>query len=212
MRGFSDASRIVIPGAITDRMIGFNKAGQTKVWVNENFGMNHPSNQSLEAHLDENLVLNNLVNAVSPKLDLAGDFLNGVSSSRTLSNALSFVKSHSGVAENILEANRVNVGGLSQQTSTILNSNIQVQPVHVQQPVQQWVTPTTHVQPQQYTPVTTSNVQVYQPAQTFQPGYVRAPVHFVYPSGVAPVTNQQHQGYNAYQAPVQNKFSFTTAQ
>jgi hypothetical protein len=107
-------------------MIGFNRQGQTKVWVNENFGMNHPANQSLDAHLDETSLLNSLVTAVSPKLDLTPDFLNGVRNSRTLLNALNFVRANAGVPENVLEANRVNVAGLSQQTSLVLNSNIQL--------------------------------------------------------------------------------------
>ncbi len=126
LRGYSDISKIVVPGAITDGMIGFNRQGQTKVWVNENFGMNHPANQSLDAHLDETSLLNSLVTAVSPKLDLTPDFLNGVRNSRTLLNALNFVRANAGVPENVLEANRVNVAGLSQQTSLVLNSNIQL--------------------------------------------------------------------------------------
>lgn len=67
LRGFSDISRIVVPAAITDRMIGFTKEGQTKVWVNENFGMNYPNYYHPEAKLNEGEVVANLVNAVAPR-------------------------------------------------------------------------------------------------------------------------------------------------
>jgi hypothetical protein len=33
-------------------MIGFNRLGQTKVWVNENFGMNHAGLHHSDATLD----------------------------------------------------------------------------------------------------------------------------------------------------------------
>jgi hypothetical protein len=88
--------------------------------------MNHPSNQSLEAYFDEALFLDSFVTVVSPKLDLSPDFLNAVRSSRTLENALNFTRANGGVAENLLEANRVNVGSFGQQTSAILNSNVAI--------------------------------------------------------------------------------------
>ena len=43
LRGYNDISKIIVPHSITDKMIAFTKEGQTKVWINENFGMNYPS-------------------------------------------------------------------------------------------------------------------------------------------------------------------------
>jgi hypothetical protein len=64
--------------------------------------MNHPNNQSVEAHFDEAQLLDSFVTAVSPKLDLNPDFLNSVRNSRTLENALNFTRANSGVAANVL--------------------------------------------------------------------------------------------------------------
>lgn len=48
-------------------MIAFTKEGQTKVWINENFGMNYPSHFTEGAELVENEVIKNIVNAISSK-------------------------------------------------------------------------------------------------------------------------------------------------
>lgn len=175
-------------------MIGFNRLGQTKVWVNENFGMNHPTNQSLEATLNESLVLNNLVAAVSPKLDLAPDFLNGVKNSRTLFDALNFVRANAGVPENVLEANRVNVAGFSQQRTSVLNSNIPVQQV-----------PQNFV-PQPQTSVVNPSVGLYQPPNVVQPSNVvqqgyRPPQQVNY-------GQPQTYGNSAYQQPIYSQQSY----
>jgi len=34
IKGYQETARMVVPGSITDKMIGFNEAGNTKVWVN----------------------------------------------------------------------------------------------------------------------------------------------------------------------------------
>ena len=199
-------SRFVIPGTITQNMIGFNRNGQTKVWVNENFGMNHPANQSLEVTLDEAHVLDSLVSAVSPKLDLTPDFFNGVRNSRTFLNALNFVKGNAGVPENVLEANRVNVAGLGQQSSTILNSNVQVQ---------HNVTPTFVPQTSNFV---ASHVPAYQPpVQTVHTGYVNPKVHFAHNYGTQAANlafqPRNVQPVSTYQpVQTQNKFSFTSPQ
>jgi hypothetical protein len=102
LRGFNDISRIIVPGSISDKMIGFTKEGQTKVWINENFGMNYPSNYNSETKLDEFQVITNLVNAVGPKTDLTPEFLNNLKASRSFNTALGFIRSNGGVPENVL--------------------------------------------------------------------------------------------------------------
>ena len=179
-------------------MIGFNRNGQTKVWVNENFGMNHPNNQSVEAHFDEAQLLDSFFTAVSPKLDLNPDFLNSVRNSRTLENALNFTRANGGVAANVLEANRVNVSSFGQQTSTVLNSNVAINLPAVQ------------------TTSSFSELRTYQPAPR---KWVAPNLYFVYnyESGEVrrveckPGSNTNIPASNQYQ-PVQNKFSFTTPQ
>lgn len=221
LRGYSDVSRIVVPAAITDKMIGFNKSGQTKVWVNENFGMNHPGNHHSEAVLDEAVLLNNLINAVSPRLDLSADFLNGVKNSRTLGNALNFIKANSGVTEAALENNQINVAtytGKSQvevlrdttpiQNAQQANTNTLVQPTSC------------YIQPQ---PV------YYQPPvgqQVIQSGYRAQSISFVPPSGsnlvqpthttstfIQPTGASFQSGYQVpryVESSGTNKFSFTS--
>jgi hypothetical protein len=186
-------------------MIGFNRNGNTKVWVNENFGMNHPANQSLEATFDEAHFLDNFVNAVSSKLDFAPDFWNGLKSSRTLENGLGFVRANGGVSDEVLRSNTINISGISQQRSEVLNSNVVVQPSVL----------TTVVPPVQRSTVV-SNFPVYQPAShTVQTGYVNPKVNFVHNySAQRESTIVGFQPRNAplvpaYQ-PVQNKFSFTS--
>lgn len=198
-------SRFVVPGAVTQGMIGFNRHGNTKVWVNENFGMNHPTNQSLEATFNEAYFLDSFVNAVSPKLDFTPDFWNGLRSSRTLENALGFVRANSGVSDDVLRSNSVNIAGFSQQRSSVLNSNVVVQPT----------INTTVIPPVQRSTVV-SNVPVYQPvSHTVQTGYVNPKVNFVHNYGAQrESTVVGFQPVNAplvstYQ-PVQSKFSFTS--
>ncbi|MDD2984733.1 MAG: hypothetical protein PHQ74_15245 [Crocinitomicaceae bacterium] len=230
LRGYSDVSRIVVPGAINDKMIGFNKSGQTKVWVNENFGMNHPGNHHSDATLDEAVLLNNLVNAVSSKLDLTPDFLNGVKNSRSIGNALNFIRANSGVTESVLENNQVNVANYTGKSQVpVLRDTTPVQNV-IPQTTSTFVQPTSFVQQPQ--PV------YYQPPvgqQVIQSGYRNQPASFVQPSGPSYVqpsgpsyvqptgTTSAFVGngssfQSGYQVPRYvesvgpNKFSFTTAQ
>ena len=223
LRGYSDVSRIVVPAAITDRMIGFNKSGQTKVWVNENFGMNHPGNHQSDATLDEAVLLNNLVNAISSKLDLTPDFLNGVKNSRTIGNALNFIRANSGVTESVLENNQVNVANYTGKSQvSVLRDTTPIQNVIPQTTTSTFVQPTGYVQQPQ--PV------YYQPPvgqQIIQSGYRNQPASFVQPSGQSYVqpagTSSAFVGngssfQSGYQVPRYvesvgpNKFSFTTAQ
>lgn len=217
LRGYSDVSKLVVPGAITDRMIGFNKSGQTKVWVNENFGMNHPGNHHSDATLDEAILLTNLINAVSPKVDLAPEFLNGVKNSRSFGNALNFIRNNCGVPENVLESNQVNVSTLVEQSQVpVLRDTTPIQnapSTFVQQIPSTFVqqTPAGYVQqPPVY----------YQPAvgqQSIQSGYRNQSISFVQPgvsSSFVPAGSFQ-SGYKVprYADSVgTNKFSFTGAQ
>lgn len=45
--GFKELYSKVGPFEITDRMIGFTPHGFVKVWMNENFALNHPSIESI---------------------------------------------------------------------------------------------------------------------------------------------------------------------
>ena len=83
-------------------MIGFTSQGHTKVWVNENFGMNYPSHFIKEAQLNERVVINNLVNAISPHADLPNDYVSSLKSSDSFNNAINFIRSNGGVSEAVL--------------------------------------------------------------------------------------------------------------
>jgi hypothetical protein len=167
--------------------------------------MNHPANQSLEATFNEAQFLDSFFNAVSPKLDFTLDFWNGLRSSRTLENALGFVRANSGVSDDVLRSNSVNVAGFSQQTSTVLNSNVFVQPTVI-----------TTLVPQVQRSTVVSNAPVYQlSSHTVQTGYVHPKVNFVHNYGVqkeSTVVGFQPRNaplVSTYQ-PVQSKFSFTS--
>ena len=43
LEGYETAYQKVGPFRVNDQMIGFNNQGEAKVWVNENFALNHPS-------------------------------------------------------------------------------------------------------------------------------------------------------------------------
>ena len=45
LEGYENAYNKCGPFLVNDNMIGFNKQGEAKVWVNENFANNHPSNR-----------------------------------------------------------------------------------------------------------------------------------------------------------------------
>lgn len=219
MKGYADLSTFVVPAAITDRMIGFNKSGQTKVWVNENFGMNHPGYHHSDATLDEASVLNNLVNAVSSKLDLAPEFLNSVRNSRRFSDALNFIRSNGGVADNVLQNNRVNFAGLTSTNVAILKDTTPVQNLPVQsipvQNVQNVPLQNAFVSHPPTNFVQTPSVY-YQPQvvpQSVQSGFRVPPVN--YQSTVIPTTTSFQSGYQVprYVDSVgPNKYSFVGAQ
>lgn len=71
IRGFNAIRELVVPHNITDRMIGFTPEGRTKIWINENFGMNYPSHVIQNATLDQANVIDNLLNAIASRTDLA---------------------------------------------------------------------------------------------------------------------------------------------
>ena len=198
-------------------MIGFNKSGQTKVWVNENFGMNHPGNHHSDAPLDEAILLTNLINAVSPKVDLAPEFLNGVKNSRLFGNALNFIRNNCGVPENVIESNQVNVSTLVEQSQVpVLRDTTPIQnapSTYVQQ------TPSTFVQQTPAGYVQQPPVY-YQPAvgqQSIQSGYRNQSISFVQ-LGVSSSFVPAGSFQSGYQVPRYadsvgtNKFSFTGAQ
>lgn len=234
LRGYSDVSRLVVPGPITDKMIGFNKSGQTKVWVNENFGMNHPGNHHSDATLDEAVLLNNLVNAISSKLDLSTDFLNGVKNSRSIGNALNFIRANSGVTEAVLENNQVNVANYTGKSQVqVLRDTTPIQNVVPQPTTSTFVQPTSYVQQPQpvyyQPPVGQQVIQSGYRSQQTTFGQPSGPISYVQPtqttstfvqpsgtsSGFVGNTPSFQSGYQVprYVEPVgQNKFSFTTAQ
>lgn len=200
-------------------MIGFNKSGQTKVWVNENFGMNHPGNHHSDATLDEAVLLANLINAVTPKVDLTPEFLNGVKNSRSFGNALNFIRNNSGVPENVLESNQVNVSALVGQTQVpVLRDTTPIQNApssFIQQ------TPPTFVH-QAQTPAGYAQQPpvYYQPAvgqQSIQSGYRSQSINYGQP-GVSSSFVQAGSFQSGYQVPRYadsvgtNKYSFTGAQ
>lgn len=123
LRGFNDTSKLVVPAQITDKMIGFTPNGQTKVWVNENFGMNYPVHYDADLDLNEAEVVHNLVNAVSTKSEFAPDYANALRSSGNFNNALNFIRTNSGVPTNVLESNRIDISRhLGRQNVGILNN------------------------------------------------------------------------------------------
>lgn len=127
LRGYNDISKLIVPHSITDKMIAFTKEGQTKVWINENFGMNYPSHFVEDAVLVENEVIKNLVNVIVAKGELNPDFVSTLKSSNSFNTALGFVRSNGGVPENILEANRINVQTYNGKTQVpILKDTTQV--------------------------------------------------------------------------------------
>ena len=144
---------MIVPGGITDKMIGFTKDGETKVWINENFGMNYPSHYIQDAKLNEGTVISNLLSAIAPRTDIDAQLVSAINSSGSFSNALGFIRSRGGVPENVLEANRINVASYSGQGSiSVLNNTTPiVQPTvqPVQPVVQPTVTPQYTYQPSQ---------------------------------------------------------------
>jgi hypothetical protein len=209
LRGFSDVSRIVTPGNITDKMIGFTPAGQTKVWVNENFGMNYPTNYNSEASLNENQLLVNLANAISPRTDLPADFWAALRGQSTINGALNWVKTNGGIAENILNENRINIANyIGQKEVSVLKDTAPIQGLVEPKPLH-CVPPTRTVD---Y--VSTGYVQ---PVNT---GYRNPSVNFAY--NPQPITSNfigtsstyQPVSYQVptYQPVGTSKFSFTGAQ
>lgn len=129
LRGYFDLKSFVVPAAITDKMLGFNKRGQTKVWINENFGMNHAGYHHSEAQVNESEVLRSLVNAISSKLDLPANLLEQVKNAGSLTNAMNIVRSNSGVAANVLEGNNVNFSAYTGQGQVqVLRDTTPIQP------------------------------------------------------------------------------------
>jgi hypothetical protein len=104
---------MVVPGQITDKMIGFTQSGQTKVWVNENFGMNYPAYYVKDTKLNESTVINNLLNVLNDKTTFNAEYLNGIRNNNTISGALNFVRSNSGISQLVLDSNRINISKYS---------------------------------------------------------------------------------------------------
>lgn len=227
LRGYSDIAQIkhVVPGAITDRMIGFTRSGQTRVWVNENFGMNHPANYTHDSEhehaIDEAFLLNSLVSAITPKVDLPQDFLNNVVGTRTLSGALNWIRNNGQVPANLLEANTVSAGTLSGQNQVnVLKDTTQIQQTQPVPPVPQMC----YIpQPVGVTPGYVSTQGVYQPPvgqQYYQPQYRAPQVNYSQTPVQSTFTGNSSSFQSGYQVPRYtpvessgtNKFSFTGAQ
>ena len=199
LRGYSDISRLIVPGLLTDKMIGFTSQGQTKVWINENFGMNYPNHYIPDAKVNESDVISNLLTAVSSRLDVDPQLLNGIRSAGSFATAIGFIRSRGGVADNILEANTVNTGSyFTKGQTSILNSNAPIQPVvqpALQQPVQQSTFQPVYNAPTSYQP---SQITGYQPwvppttttTSTFNQGGYRSPsVPYGQTPGYTPTSN-----------------------
>ncbi len=150
IRGLTDISKMIVPGAITEKMVGFTRDGQTKVWINENFGMNYPSHFVEDAKLNETSVITNLVAAIAPRADFDGQLVSAINSSGSFATALGFIRSRGGVPENVLEANRINVTPyLGQVNIPVMNNATSVAQPQVQTTVQPTVVPQYSYQPSQ---------------------------------------------------------------
>ncbi len=64
--------------------------------------MNHPGNMVSDAELDEAVVLNNIMNVVSDKLDITPDFVSNIRNIGAFNKALSFIKANSGLPVDVL--------------------------------------------------------------------------------------------------------------
>ena len=81
LRGFKECYDKIGPFELNDRMIGLNKEGSVKVWLNENFSSNHPeverpvlqitasSAHKSSASKEESVFVKNIVEIVRGKLE-----------------------------------------------------------------------------------------------------------------------------------------------
>ena len=77
LKGYSKLNDKFGPIEVTDQMIGYNNDGNTRVWINENFGRNHPvtskdhdSNDltAIKSASEERMV-NNIINVIERKCE-----------------------------------------------------------------------------------------------------------------------------------------------
>ena len=131
-------------------MIGFDNQGQTKVWINENFGRNHPVNYkdhdsadltTLRSANNEQRMVHNIINVVERKCEkgeFPEPFRQDVYKNTTFNDLSSFIYRAGVVAPQALEENRVNL-------------NKQIEPIIQPPPVRQTLPP-----PSSYTSVNKS--------------------------------------------------------
>lgn len=91
--GYSSIFRRFKGVKVTSDMIGFNEHGQTKVWVNQNFGMNKKIDLRHDCETPENMMVRNIMEAVesSSSCEIPREIKNNLSVSQTLDQAASFV-------------------------------------------------------------------------------------------------------------------------
>jgi hypothetical protein len=72
LKGFDQLYNRYGPVDVNPEMIGFNQAGQTKVWMNRNYGMNYASDNR-KTHFEDfrgseqNMMINNIVEVIEEK-------------------------------------------------------------------------------------------------------------------------------------------------
>lgn len=133
LRGYSKLNDKFGPIDVTDQMIGFNHDGNTKVWINENFGRNHPiSSKDSDSHdltglksSNEQRMVNNIINVVERKCErgqFPEPYRSNLYRASTFNETLSFIQSANILPYSALEANTV-----------VLNRPVQQPPVEYRQ-------------------------------------------------------------------------------
>lgn len=107
-------------------MIGLNPLGETKVWINDNFGMNHPlhekdpNNDKYPAG-DRGIIMN-VLDVLKPHFSTGyyrASFFGKVAGCNTIKEAMDFIKVNGGTSTQALEKNKI---GLPQKVITLKSS------------------------------------------------------------------------------------------
>jgi hypothetical protein len=199
LKGFNNVNSLVVPGPINDKMIGFTPAGHTKVWVNENFGMNYPVHYNEDNELHEGDLIHNITSAIAPHGEFSPDYINALRNSGSINNALNFIRQNGGVSSDILEANRIDVARHAlhgTQNVGILHDNVHVDshlPTHTNVAHH---TTTSHLN-SGYAPSTAFNHQHHEPlGYQHHTGHVQhSNVHFNYPTATTAHHTSDNYGY-----------------
>ena len=126
LKGYSRLSDKFGPIEVTDQMIGFNAEGNTKVWINENFGRNHPISSKdadtqdltgLKSSNEERMV-RNIINIVERKCErgqFPEPFRTDLYRSTSFSDTLRFIQSANVAPFSALESNRIVLNRIIEQ-------------------------------------------------------------------------------------------------